>query len=57
MFAQFDIFGEKVEFDIKGASSVKSVFGAILTLAIAAIIVAYGMNKFTVMQAREGTDF
>ena len=57
LFTQIDIFGEKVEFDIKGASTVNSIFGAILTLVIAAIIAAYGTNKFTVMQAREGTDY
>ena len=49
MFTQIDIFGEKVEFDIKGASTVKSVFGAILTLGIALVIIAYGTNKFIIM--------
>ena len=56
LFTQIDIFGEKVEFDIKGAGSVKSIFGAILTLGITCIIIAYGTNKFMVMQDREGTN-
>ena len=56
LFTQIDIFGEKVEFDIKGAGTVKSIFGAILTLGITCIILAYGTNKFMVMQEREGTD-
>ena len=56
LFTQIDIFGEKVEFDIKGAGTVKSIFGAILSLGIALIIFAYGTNKFIVMQDRGDTN-
>ena len=57
LFTQIDIFGERVEFDIKGAGTVKSVFGAILSLIIFVFITAYAANKFNIMKDRDGTDY
>ena len=57
LFSSIDIFGETASFDIQGRSSVKGVFGALLSLAIGIVILSYGVNKFMVLQAYGGTDY
>ena len=57
IFSHIDVFGETVGFDIGGAGSVKSIFGALLTLITFCIVFIYGSNKFMVMINREGSDF
>ena len=57
LFSQIDIFGETASFDIQGHSSVKGVFGALLSLGIAIVILSYGVNKFMILQAYGGTDY
>ena len=57
VFKSFDFYGETIGFNIKGAKSVKSVFGTIISLGIVAVVMAYGLNKFIVMINHEGSDF
>ena len=44
---RIDQFGQKPAFLINGKSTYKTVFGAILTLLMATILVIYGFKKFT----------
>ena len=44
-----DIFGEKVNFNIDGADSHKSFFGAFVTIIITLIVLSYGLDKFILM--------
>ena len=44
-----DIFGERVSFNIDGAESHKSFFGAFVTIIISLIVLSYGLDKFILM--------
>jgi hypothetical protein len=44
-----DKFGQKVELNFNGESSINSSFGAILSLFIYSTISAYALNRFQVM--------
>ena len=57
MFLQTDGFGESVNFTINGQDSYPSIFGTLLTLAIATTVTIYSANKFIIMLGREDTTF
>ena len=44
-----DIFGERVNFNIDGSDSHKGIFGSIVTVCIALIVLSYGLDKFFLM--------
>ena len=57
LFKEIDLFGEQIVFQIKGADSYKSVLGAIISVVVITIVLAYGYNKFQIMKNFEGTDY
>ena len=49
IFKMADLFGEKVSFKIANRRTFPSVFGTLVSLAIFAFMLMYGLQKFTVM--------
>ena len=57
VFTSIDFFGETADFSIEGKRTVKSVFGALISLVIVVVTFVYGTNKFIIMYNRENTDY
>ena len=52
-----DIFGQRPQFHIMGNESIKSVLGALISLAIMCTVIPYAINNFYQMYRYEGTRF
>ena len=52
-----DIFGQRPQFHIMGNESIKSVLGALISLAIMCTVIPYAINNFYQMYRYEGTKF
>jgi hypothetical protein len=46
LFLNIDQFGRKVELNVKGETSINSIFGAIISLIIYLFILGYGLFRF-----------
>ena len=51
----FNLFGEKINFEIRGQAAHKSFTGLVLSLGIFATLLAYGTNKFLVFKDYQDT--
>ena len=56
-FKQIDLFATDITFNENGASSFSTVFGACLSLLIALIVAAFGINKFFIMFNFDDTNY
>ena len=54
---KIDLFGERAEFLIAGASSYSSICGALISLIIVGTVFAYAGNKFSIMSQYGDTRF
>ena len=48
-FNKIDIFGETISFNIRGANSFKTTYGAIMTLAVLALTISYAQKRLTIL--------
>ena len=52
---RFNLFGETINFEIRGQAAHKSFTGLVLSLGIFATLLAYGTNKFLVFKDYQDT--
>ena len=53
----FDLFGQGIGFEIAGRGSLNSYIGAILSTAITAVTLFYGISRFNTMVERADTAY
>ena len=51
MLTSFDMFGEPVSFKVRGADTFPSLLGTIMSMVGIAILIAYAMDKYTIMNS------
>ena len=49
-FLEIDYFGDSITFQKDGSDKLRTNLGAIISLCIVGIVIAYSMKKFEVMQ-------
>ena len=52
---RFDLFGERISFNIDGKDSMTTNFGSLTSLLIVSFVLFYGYRKFFVMYERQDT--
>ena len=55
LFLKTDMFGQRVELNVNGESSINSTFGAILSIIIYTTVLAFAMYRFYVMVTHSDT--
>ena len=51
------MFGESLQFKVGGNDSFKSIIGALVSLAIFATVLPYGVNKFIILYQKNDTSY
>ena len=57
LFKTFDFFGQGVGFEVEGAGVKTSFFGAIISLGITIVVLAYAVNRTQIMLKMADTTF
>ena len=56
-FKRIDIFYNNIEFRENKGNNFQTVFGALISLAVALVVALYGTNKFMIMRDYGDTQF
>ena len=56
-FKRLDIFGEGIDFNVRGQNKHKTICGTLLSLVIYFFVIAYAIRKFHVLQDKEDTNY
>ena len=57
LFKTFDLFGQGVGFEVEGGGAKTSFFGAIVSLGITIVVLAYAVNRTQIMLKMADTTF
>ena len=56
-FMSLDMYGESLTFTINGSNTYPSIYGALISLAIFALVLPYGAHKFKTMWNFDDTTY
>ena len=56
-YKAFDLFGESIGFTVKGSSTHRGYFGALVSMIIIFIVASYAIEKYFIMIYYDDTSF